>query len=56
MKLLIIIFSGIVAGTGCYRMLEAIWSRQWFEAVWVGAITLAIYLIGFRLVQEFTRP
>ena len=56
MKSLIIIVSGLVAGAGCYRLLEALWARQWWEAYWVGVVTLAIYLIGFRLVQGFARP
>ena len=56
MKSLIIIFNGLVAGAGCYRLLEALWARQWGEAVWFGMMTLGIYLIGARLLQGLARP
>ena len=55
MKSLIIIVSGLILGTGSFRVIETIAAGQWSEAVWVGIVTLAVYLVGVRLVQEFER-
>ena len=49
MKTSIIVITGLVTGSGSFRLMEALVDQQWAEAVWVGSVTLALIVVGFWL-------
>lgn len=44
---------GLLFGTGCFRLFDAIVARQWQEVAWVGTMTLGLGIfVTYRLVRD----